>query len=318
MLFRTFFLLFLMASSLCRAQSDSTNYNFGDFGGIIYLDSLVVSASRLGFEVDDFIQMVREDDSFFNAFHNLRSLSYKADNTFEFFNKRGKTKATYQSRIQQFSDGDCRQMTFLEKKHSGNFYKRKNKYRYYTAKMFDRIFLTYGTICESKVKVSQKPKGIQKHIEELKKLIFQPGEPVDVPLISQKLAIFRPEMAKYYHFKVSQETYQSAECYVFTAEVRPEYLSKKKGKTVIKYLQTYFDKDNFQVVARNYRLAYNSPLFDFDVRMQIELTRFKGRYAPTLIKYDGQWDIPAKKPEIAQFSLRFYAFGEEVSQLEQK
>ncbi|MEO1628995.1 MAG: hypothetical protein AAFV25_27865, partial [Bacteroidota bacterium] len=188
-------LLFIACSLLAKAQQDSARLDFGDFGGIVYLDSLVVSASRTGFQVDDFIQMVRKDESFFNAFHNLRGLSYQSTNDFVFFNKKGKQKAAYHSLIQQRSDGDCRRMKVLEETHSGNFFKSRGRYRYYTAKMFDRIFLTHGKICESQVVIPERPKGIQKHVEELKKLIFQPGEPVDVPLISQKMVIFEPDIA---------------------------------------------------------------------------------------------------------------------------
>ena len=306
-------LLILCSPGLTLGQSDSISHDFGGFGGMIYLDSLIVSATRNGFDVQDFIERVRADESFYQAFDNLRTLSYHSDNSIHFFDKKGRPKATYHAIIQQHSDGRCRQMSFFEELSSGNFYKRKHKrkHRYYTAKMHSELFLTYGTVCEPLSSSKNKPKGIQKHITELKKLIFNPGEKADVPLIGKKTALFSDRMKGYYNYSISSEKYKGlTDCYVFTAEVKPEYLERKKDKTVIKYLKTYFSKDNLQIVARDYYLYYYGALFDFDVRMNVELTKFGALYVPEKIEYDGFWDIPARKPEIAKFTLTFYSFSQ--------
>lgn len=294
-------------------QSDTTEYDFGDFGGIIYLDSLVVTASRSGFDVDDFIQIVQEDESFYRAFRNLRFLSYSAKNEIKMFDKKKRPIASYYSITQQQVDGPCRSMATFEEMVSGKFYKKKRKYRYYTAKMYDRLFFTHQPTCESTEEQpkEQSSKGMSKHVAELKKLIFQPGSKADIPLIGKKTAIFDPQMAAYYDFSISSKTYKgNQDCYVFTAVVKPEYQERKKDKTVIKFLETYFDKENFQVIARNYQLAYQSSLFDFDVTMGIELKKLQDQYAPVFISYDGQWDVPGKKPEICQFEVNFSHFKE--------
>ncbi|MEM1322208.1 MAG: hypothetical protein AAGG75_18245 [Bacteroidota bacterium] len=304
-------LLLLFQTPLLLGQADSTTYDFGDFGGIVYLDSLVVTASRQGFDVQDFIRKVREDKSFYAAFDNLRTLSYQSDNTIVMYRKNGKEKAAYRGKIQQYSDGDCRVMEVIDEQISGNFFKRRKsrKHRYYTAKMHDRLFYSWGKICESKVVEPKKPRGMDKHVAELKKLIFQPGERAEVPLIGKKMEIFSKKMQPFYNYSISSERYRDiADCYVFTARVKPAFLKKKAGKTVFKLLKTYFDKESWQIVARDYELRYKSPLFDFDVKMNVELGTFEGHYIPELIQYDGYWDIPAKKPEISQFSLKFYQF----------
>ncbi len=291
-----------------NAQTDST---FSDFGGMIFLDSFVVTASRSGFNTDDFIEMVQTDKSFYQGFHNIRGLNYKAINNIRFFDKKGKQKASYLSTTQQYSDGDCRTMEVLDEEVSGKFYKRKKKYRYYTAKMYDKIFFTKGRVCESKVKEPKKQKGIEKHIAELKKLIFQPGEKADVPLVGKKTALFSPKLAKYYNYSITSESYNNAiDCYVFTAEVKPKYQKKKEGKTVIKFLQTYFDKNTFEVIARNYQLFYKSSVVDFDVNMNVKLKRHRGLYVPEHIKYKGSWNVPIKKKEIAEFEMFLYDYGE--------
>ncbi len=299
----------VLALPMTWAQSDSTQWNWDDFGGIINLDSITVQASRKGFDVADFVQLVQEDKSFYQAFRNLRFQSYQADNDIAMYDKRGEQKAHYQSKIKQKSEGLCRSMEVMEEQVEGNFFKKKRKYRYYTAKLFDRLFFTWQRVCESGEAQAEntKARGMEKHIRELKKLIFQPGNKADIPLIGNKTAIFDPKMMQYYDFSIKSKTLvDGRDCYVFTAQVKEAYQVKKKDKTVIKFLETYFDKKDFQVLARSYQLVYRGSLFDFDVKMDIELEQNQGEYLPRKISYDGFWDVPGKKPEISRFSAQFY------------
>ena len=89
------------------------------------------------------------------------------------------------------------------------------------AKMFDRIFFTHGKICEPLVPPPiSGGKGIQKHINELKKLMFQPGSPVDVPIIGNRTAIFEPQMRPYYDYALRSRPYKTGQdCYVFEIKV---------------------------------------------------------------------------------------------------
>lgn len=305
------FCFFSLLSLQSFAQQDSLSYNFGDFGGIVYLDSLTVTATREGFQVNDFVEMVQEDESFYEAFKNIRVLSYEAINEMKMFDKKGNQKADYFSRTHQKSDGNCRTMDIIEERHSGNFFKKnkKRKYKYYTAKMFDRLFFTSGKVCESdQANGTSSPKGMEKHVAELKKLIFKPGQKANVPVIGKKTAIFSEEMIKYYDFFIESQLFNgSIKSYSFSVKVKPEYI-RKKDKTVIKYLKTYFDKENFQVLGREYQLAYSAALFEFDITMQIKLLKKGNEYYPERIKYDGFWDIPARKPEISKFSSAFSSY----------
>lgn len=292
----------LLLSSVSLAQTDSIDFSLYR----IDLDSLVVTATRAGFSVPDFVEMVRKDESFHEAFHNIRTLSYSSENDIKMYGRKSKEKATYYSTIQQTSDGNCRTMATFQETVSGNFYKRKKKIRYYTAKMYDRLFFTHGKICESERKENSKPKGMEKNVAELKKLIFSPGEKADVPLIGKKTAIFDKNMIQYYDMSITSKKYNSSiDCYVFTAKVKS---GSKEDKTVIKFLETYFDKTTFQVIARNYHLRYNSALFDFDVKMDVKLKKLGNKYLPELIKYDGNWDVPAKKRETSKFTIRFFDY----------
>jgi len=298
MRFKILVFLYLLAYSTF-AQTDTSSFSLYR----IELDSLVVSASRSGFNVEDFVEMVRTDESFHEAFHNIRTLSYSSVNNIKMYDRKLREKATYYSTIQQTSDGKCRTMKTFNETVSGNFFKRKRKIRYYTAKMHDRLFYTHGKVCESKRKKGANPKKMDKHVNELKKIIFSPGKKADVPMIGKKTAIFDEKMIQHYDMSISSKKYNTGiDCYVFTAKVKPNV---KEGKTVIKFLETFFDKSTFQVIARNYHLRYTGSLFDFDVKMDIQLTKLGNKYLPQLIQYDGNWDVPTKKRETSKFSIQF-------------
>lgn len=296
--------------STISAQSDTT---YSGIATVVFLDSFVVTAQRQGFQVDDFIELVQKDESFYNAFKNVRFVSTDFTNELVFFDKKGNEKAYHKSVAQQLSDGECRIMNLENEVVKGNFYKNKNKkkrkYRYYTAKMYDRVFFTHGRKCgDPYAEPASDLTGMDKHINELKKLIFQPGRPVNVPIVGNKTAIFSEALMPYYNYSITSKLYdQSRDCYVFTAEVKPEFQTKKVDKTIIKFLETYFDKTTFQVVARRYHLQYSGLAFDFDVKMEIELQQVEKnkelQYLPQKISYNGWWDIPMRKPEIGTFTL---------------
>jgi hypothetical protein len=304
-----YILIFTFLAQISFGQRDTIK--FSTFS--IQLDSLVVTATRKGFDVTDFIKMVQEDESFYQAFRNIRTMTYRSDNDLKMFSKKGKEKASLENTILQISDGRCRTMETINPLITGKYYKRKKKIRYYTAKLHDRLFFTYGKICESEriedqegYNDSQNLTGMSKHINELKKLIFYPGQKADIPFIGKKTAIFEEKMAKYYDFSISSNTYKSTtDCYVFLAKVKD---GTKQDETVIKYMETFFDKKTFQVIARNYHLAHRGTMFDFDVKMDISLKTIGEKYVPELIAYDGQWNVPFHKPEISKFNISFYDF----------
>jgi hypothetical protein len=302
-------LLFLLIGNNLLAQKDSTF----DISAIVELDSITVTAKRQGFAVEDFIDLVRNDQSFYTAFRNLRTNAYYFNNEISYFDKKGRKIAFYKSRAKQNFDDQCRTMDILQKESNGKYFRKNGKYKFYTSKLYDRLFFTNGKVCESKESTNFNPeenkKGMEGQVGELKKLIFTPGEKAKVPFIGNKTAIFTEKMAKFYKYKISSETYKNEiDAYVFIVELKDEYINKHEGKTVIKYLRTYFDKSNFQVLGRSYQLAHKGALYQFDVRMEIRLEKIKDLYFPTFISYDGEWNIPTKKREIAKFKAEFFDF----------
>lgn len=298
--------IFLVLQSIPSNAQEDTSFHF--ISSVVHIDSIFVTA-KSGFDADDFVEMVKKDSSFYQAFRNLRFANYSSTNDIKLYDRKQKQIASYKSISKQKAEGNCRNMTYHNEEVTGNYYKR-DKLRYYTGKLYDRIFFTYGEACETSRYESDrfKKNGDDKtggYIAELKRLIFSPGNRVNVPIIGARTAIFEEHMVPFYDYKIESKSYLDRyECYVFNVTAKPEYLENKNGKTIIKSLETYFDKETFQVIARNYTLAFVG-LFNFDVTMQIEVDKIGDYYLPIWIRYDGFFKVPTQRREDAVFESRF-------------
>lgn len=276
------------------------------------LDSVVISASRVNFDVPGFIKMVEDDTTFYKAFKNLRILAYTAENDIRIFGKKGNAKASLLSTTRQHRNNGCRTMSVISEKTTGDFYNHKKDYNYYTAELYANLFFTEGKVCGENniVKGGEDIKtsngSMERHKEQLKELIFNPGQPIPgVPLISNKVAIFDDEVAPMYDFSITSAEYGDTPCYVFTAMAKPEY----KKKVVINKLVTYFNKQDLEIVYRDYALSYNTWVFDFDVHIRVKMTHFNNYMVPSTINYDGDWKVPFHKREHALFTATFHDFA---------
>jgi len=277
----------------------------------VQLDSVVIVAARSGFQVEDFIRLVREDESLYLAFRNLRTATCRFKTEMAFTDKRDETRATYQSMHLQLFDGLCRTMQPVSVQWSGDFYKgKRRKLRYYTFALYDRLFLTHGKVCvftSGPGSVMSQEGAMDRHIDELRNLIFRPGTKSNIPLIGKKTEIFSEEMIDKYDFRITSGDYHGIPCYTFTAEVKADYMNTE-NKTVFKRLATIFSRSDFQVIARDYTLSQNTAVYLFDVSMHIELLRSGDKYFPALVEYNGTWNIPTKKKESGTFSVAFTEF----------
>jgi len=277
---------------------------------MVFMDSVVVKASRTGFSVSDFIDLVRNDVTFYSAFRNLRSGSFEMGTDMKFFDKRGSVQAAYEGRHLQVKHDTCRFQIETQEATSGDFLRKRNgEPRYYTFSLFDRLFLLHDTICGVEEEVSavdfdqDESSG---HVVELKKLIFAPGSRSSVPFIGSKTAIFSDRMIERYDFAIRSEKFgDTTEAFVFEAQLKPEFQEVKDNATVIKQLTTYFAKEDFQVLGRTYRLAQYKAIFQFDVFMDIVLQKVQGSYYPSKIHFDGFWNVPMKRKETSTFTLNF-------------
>lgn len=288
---------------------DTANYK----GMTINLDEVVVQAKRIGFDVNSFIKRVEDDTTFYRAFKNLRLLGYVSDNDIRVYDKKHKVQASLKSQTQQSMNGYCRTMKVLHESVTGDFYNKKGNYNYYTAELYANLFFTKGTVCTDASGESPETSGgsMAKHKAQLKKLIFNPGKPVrGVPIVGAKVAIFDPAVMRYYNFSITAEDYLgTTPCYVFTAKAKDNLNRIDRGEIVINELITYFNKDNFEIVGRKYSLSYKTMMFDFNVKMNVQMTKQRGLLIPALVTYDGTWDVPFKKRETATFVAKFHSFA---------
>lgn len=287
-------------SVLTRAQGRDTNI----FALPIEMDEFVLQASRDGFDVAAFIKRVKEDTTFYKAFRTLHIVSFTSGNDIKIYDKKGGIKASLHSRTRQHRKDNCRTMEVLEEQTTGDFYNRKKEYNYYTAELYASLFFTEGKICgeNNHVKGYENARGkgqLEKHKWQLKQLIFNPGSKVaGVPFAGNKVAIFEPDAAKMYDFKLMLVEYDGEDCYLFSAKPKPGY----KNDVVYNELTTWFRKSDYSIVARDYSLSYKTLVYDFDVVMKVRLKNVNGQLLPYKLNYNGNWHVATKDRERGSFN----------------
>src|SRR5690606_22467398 len=149
-----------------------------------------------------------------------------------------KVVATLDSETKQIYRDGCRTMRTLEEEVTGNFYKANGDYRYFTAELYAQLFFTEGRICgednivgNSLDAIRAKGNRIEKSKAQLKQLLFTPGSRVPgIPFVGNKVALFEPEIAKMYDFKISVDQKNGHACYLFEATPKAAF----KGEVVIR------------------------------------------------------------------------------------
>ena len=86
--------------------------------------------------------------------------------------------------------------------------------------------------------------------------------------------------------------------------VKPE----NKSDVVVDEMTTWFNDQTFEVVARNYTLSYSAGVYDFNVRMEVEMTKFGEYLVPSLIRYIGNWKAIFKPRERGIFTATLFDF----------
>ena len=300
-------LLFTSLFLFAQKEKDSTvkvdeNY--------ITLSEIVVNKNL---DVSSFIRRVKNDTTFYKAFRNLRVIGYKATNDIRMLDKNGKIKASLHSTTQQIRKGNCRTMKVLNQKTTGDIFDKKGNFNYYTAQMYASLFFTKDSVCgETNIVKGHEfstsgLSGIDKHKEQLKMLFFDPGKKINgLPFISNKTEIFDPAMAEDYNMYIDYRNYNSIPCYVFTINVKDD----KKSNVVIDEMTSWFDAKTFEVVARNYVLSYDAGVYDFNVKMEVQMTKVGDLLVPNLLTYNGNWKVILNKRERGVFTATLSDFVE--------
>jgi|ADGO01.1.fsa_nt_gi hypothetical protein len=91
------------------------------------------------------------------------------------------------------------------------------------------------------------------------------------------------------------DAFKGEMCYVFTLRPRGGDSARKKDNIVVDELVTWFNINTWEIVARKYSLSYKAGVYDFDVHMEVEMTKFGEYLVPQLMRYHGSWDVVFKK-----------------------
>ena len=294
------------------------------FAGLAQTDTSVITLSRettlsevvirSDLNVPDFLNRVKNDTTFYKAFRNLRVLGFTSINDIRMLNKKGGVQASLYSKTRQRRQNRCRSMEVLEEKTTGDFYE-DGDYNYYTAALYAGLFFTKGEICNETNIVKgmerevRNKKGMDKHKEQLKMLFFNPGKKIPgIPFIGDKTDIFDPDVAKLYQFSIDMEEFNGRSCYVFRIVPKTGLSSSQKNRIVFDNITTWFDAKTMEITGRTYDLSYNTPAYDFDVHMEVILTRFGDLQVPQVLRYKGSWDVAFKKRERGIFTATLFDF----------
>lgn len=286
----------------------------------VVVDKKVITLSEIiirnNVNIPSFIEIVKNDTTFYKAFRNLRILNYTSLNDVRMFDKKEKVKASLYSKTHQWAANGCRITNVLEEETTGDIYDEDKNYNYYTPQLYASIFFARDTICgETNIvkgsTISTKGKsGMAKHKEQLKILFFNPGNAVPgLPFIGNKTAIFDEEMAAYYDYHLDQEEKLGQMCYIFSVKAKEKENGGNKNKIVIDEMTTWFNIKTMEVVARNYAMSYSAGIYDFDVNMQVEMTKSGEYLVPQLLRYTGNWDVVFKKRERGVFTATLFDFS---------
>jgi hypothetical protein len=274
----------------------------------VELDEVVITAQKEGFNVEAFIRQVMDDTTFHKAFLNTRYHPHRLRSVLNVRAKDEKETASLFRTGYLHRNADKVYLRLDTVHETGKLRDRDSTFRYLTVEMYDDVFFPKGEITADNTVASrdlelQRGSKLERYKSELKKFMFDPGSEIGtVPFIGHKLALFNEDMAPLYDFGIRADERNGHQCWVFSAEAKPEF---RDGRTVIKKMDTWFDHVTNNVIARQYRIAHSSVILDFDIKIRVENTIIDGALVPTLVDYDGDWDIPLKKRELIRFVLTY-------------
>ena len=299
------YVIYLICHLFFSIQSNAQTNLDKVYQGITF-DDVMIKEVRKGFDVNLFIERVKNDTTFYKAFKTLRLHSFTMYNDIEMVDENDDIKASYNSITQQVVQQNCRKMLVEKEKTTGDYYTKKKALNYHTAKLYEHLFFTKGTVCGAdNIVGNNKQRGTAKYEEQLRLLIFNPGKRISgIPGLGDNMAIFEEPYRKKYDFKLSKQDYFGDSCYVFTAVPKKEYVDE----VVINELKTWFRAKDFSIIARDYSLSYKTLFYDFDVVMKVKLKNMGTSLVPYDIQYKGNWHVFTKNREKASFTSIFTDF----------
>lgn len=302
---RHFLCSFLLAPSVLVAQEEVIKR--------IQLAEFVVHRQAEGFNLQGFMTQVMNDTTFYHAFLNTRYQPHQVFSALVVRNKKEKETASLYRSGRLTREGVYAELVLDSVAEHGRLREKSGDMRYLTAEMYDDVFfpesryVASNRIADRTLELNRSSR-FEKYKSELKKFMFNPGQEIaSVPMIGDKLDIFDPEIAPYYDYLLDSDYRDGRSCWVFTALAKDSVNGKPADEddTVIKRMVTWFDDENMNVLAREYRIAHRSIFLDFDISIRVENTIVNGELVPAQVRYEGDWDIPFKQREIVRFNLNY-------------
>ena len=302
-------IIFSALSLIIKAQDTS---DVESVRNVVSLSEVVV---RSNLNIPKFLQRIKYDTTFYKAFKNLHILGFTSLNFIRINDKKGNPKATLNSKTRQNVSNGCRTMDVLEERATGDFYNRKHEFNYYTADLYGAFFFTKEKVCYENniVKGSelsvQGKRGLDKNKEQLKMLFFNPGKKIPgIPFIGDKLDVFDKEIALRYDYSIDTSDLNGQPCFIFRIERKKDLTASERGDIVFDNITTWFNQKTMEIVGRNYDLSYDAGVYDFDVHMQVEMTKVGEYLVPHVLRYTGNWHMIFKGRERGIFTATLYDF----------
>jgi len=310
-------LVLLLPATVLAQQKDSFIVEGKDTTVIIDKGTFtlkeVIVRNHLDYE--SLLRRIQNDTTFYKAFRNLHIVEFTSLNNIRMFDKRGNVQASYYSKTRQHRENGCRSSESLEQKTTGDFLDSKGNYNYATGEMYASIFLTKGKVCgEDNIVAGHTfstsgKSGTEKHKEQLKMLFFNPGRKIPgIPLIGNKLDLYDEHAHRVYNYTLDYDTYRGNYTYIFSIKPKDDLGLFQRGDIVVDEMTTWFDARTMEVVARNYTLSYKAGIYDFNVTMQVEMTRIGDLLVPETMRYKGNFSVVTKKRERGEFTATLFDF----------
>jgi len=271
------------------------------------LDDVLISVENNGFTVEDFVGYVKKDTTFYMGFKHLRYYTHNYESELNIFNKKGKVIGTLRKEGIHYSNGEKAWLVNDTIFNEGKILKRNGEYKYYTPEAFDEVFFPKDTIDVSLTMSEEKNEKDSQNMRDAKTIGFSIGtDGVEQTKggLSKKLAVFDISMQQYYDYTISDTIYKGKECYVFVVKIKKEIKAKDREKALIRKIASYFDKENFNVIYREYKFVYKHFLIDLDMDVFVHMDYVNRKHVPTEIYYKGFWNVLFFKAERAEFMLK--------------
>lgn len=299
---RSLFIIFFFFAAFSVKAQQISRFNPDTIMTVTIDSAININSHRLN--VQDFIDAVLTDTSFYKAFRNMKRYAFTAENRIYTYDKKNRVNGKIYRKMRHSNSGKKHKVQYLAKRDSGALYKKNGKYQLYTVEMFDYIFMNayQSEFMQGPALPGGDGSKNAGYKSKLKTLIFRPGVKVKgIPFISGKTEIFSKDMRQFYNYQFARGKYlDTIPVYRFKVTRKP---STAPNDVMINEMTTIFDTRTFQILGRYIDMKFNNLLFEFNVQMNIEMNTFEGELLPTKISYQGNWDIPFHKEERASFLI---------------